>query len=74
MPENEYGTGSWELYDMSNDQGEVNDLAPSHPEILQDLLGKFNTWKAETGAVFGEPIDYSGGRKPVSQAGDHRLA
>ena len=67
MPEAEYGTGAWQLYDMSRDQGEVNDLALSHPEVLEDLLVKFEKWKGETGAVFGVPVDYASGRKPVSE-------
>ena len=30
--------GSWELYDLSRDRGECNDLAAEHPEKLRELV------------------------------------
>ena len=66
MPADEYGTGEWQLYDMSKDQGEVHDLAKDHPELLQKMIKNFEVFCKETGAVFGPPVDWKGGRKSVS--------
>ena len=35
----------WELYDLSNDRGEMNNLAKSQPEKLQQLV---DAWEATT--------------------------
>ena len=56
MPENEYGTGKWQLYDLSVDQGEVHDLAKEQPELVERLMQEFARFCAETGAVFGPPV------------------
>ena len=37
--------GPWELYDLSNDRGEMNNLAKSKPEKLQQLV---EAWEATT--------------------------
>ena len=61
MPADEYGTGDWQLYDISVDQGEVHDLAHGHPDILKHLLKEFDRYLEETGAVFGPPVNWSQG-------------
>jgi arylsulfatase len=35
---------AWELYDMETDLTETRDLAASHPEIVRDLSGKWESW------------------------------
>ncbi len=52
--------GKWQLYDLSTDQGEIEDLADSKPEIVQDLLKVWEKYRAETGVVWGTPIRYVG--------------
>jgi arylsulfatase len=37
--------GDWELYDLSKDRGETNDLAAQYPEKLQDLVALWKTQK-----------------------------
>lgn len=66
QPKTEFGTGEWQLYDLSVDQGEIHDLAEKMPEKLQELRGYFETYQEETGAVFGPPIRYETGMKSVS--------
>ena len=44
----EYGT--YELYHLSQDPFETNDLAPSHPEKVQQLKRKLRTWEQQVGA------------------------
>ncbi|MDD7986047.1 arylsulfatase [Lentisphaera marina] len=38
----------WELFDMSKDQNESNDLASQYPEKLQALKKSYNTWYSQT--------------------------
>jgi len=45
------GSGRWELFDMSVDPGEVNNLAQKHPDILAGLVRKWNDYAAEKGVV-----------------------
>ena len=35
---------------MDADQGETNDLADSHPDIMKEMLGYWEQYKHETGA------------------------
>lgn len=41
----------WELYDLSKDRTEINNLVDSHPEKLAELKAKYEAWWAEV-----EPI------------------
>ncbi|WVF67032.1 hypothetical protein IAT40_001775 [Kwoniella sp. CBS 6097] len=50
------GTGQWQLYDLAADQGETIDLATCYPERLQEMIGLWNQYQAETGVIFGPPI------------------
>ncbi|KAI8679332.1 Sulfatase domain-containing protein [Fusarium keratoplasticum] len=43
------GKDRWELYDMKNDPGELNDLAEAQPEILERLIKHWEIYYAETG-------------------------
>jgi arylsulfatase A-like enzyme len=40
-------TGEWELYDLSKDRIETNNLASSHPEKLAELSTKYYAWWQE---------------------------
>ena len=37
-------TGQWELFDLETDPGEVNNLAASNPELMQELLAEFEEY------------------------------
>ncbi|RMZ91539.1 hypothetical protein DV736_g1226, partial [Chaetothyriales sp. CBS 134916] len=49
------GTSSWQLYDLSKDPGETEDLAQQHPEILEELLQLWERYCEETGVVPLQP-------------------
>ncbi len=49
-----YQNGPWELYDMEKDRGEFKNLAGQYPEIVQDLIAKWQSW-AEEVHVFPTP-------------------
>ncbi len=56
-----YHYGESELYDLSNDIGEQNNLAQIHPEKLKDLLAKLESIQKETSARVPTPNpDYTG--------------
>ena len=46
-----FGSGSWQLYDLARDPGEIRDLAGEQPEMLRELLQAWDRFVAETGVV-----------------------
>ena len=38
--------GPWQLFDLSKDIGEQNDLAASQPDKLKELVQHFDQWRA----------------------------
>ena len=47
--------GPWELYDLSNDPTELNDIATSHPDIVSRMSHQWETWARETDVVRRKP-------------------
>ena len=50
-----YGPGAWQLYDLSVDPGEINDLAASQPDKLAELLALWDRYVEENGVIL-DPI------------------
>jgi arylsulfatase len=50
----DFSSQQWELYDLSKDSTEINNLAGSHPEKLAELIAKYDAWWAgvEQGIVY----------------------
>ncbi len=46
-----FRTGKLELYDLSKDIGEKNDLSEELPKIVNELYAYLKTWRKETGAI-----------------------
>jgi len=46
-----YGPGTWQLYDLSVDPGEINDLAASQPDKLAELLALWDRYVEDTGVI-----------------------
>lgn len=46
------GLGQWALYDLGADPYETRDVAAEHPEVLQELLSRWEMWAGDVGAVF----------------------
>jgi arylsulfatase len=44
-------SGAWELYNMSADRTEMNDVALQHPERLVEMEAQWNEWAARVGVV-----------------------
>lgn len=52
------GTDKWQLFDLSTDPGETNDLSSVHPELLNELVNHWSEYVAETGLVECSDIFY----------------
>ena len=50
-----YGPGAWQLYDLSADPGEIDDLAASRPDKLAELLGLWDQYVEENGVIL-DPV------------------
>jgi arylsulfatase len=46
-----YGTGKWQLYDLSLDPGETTDLARKQPDRLKELTALWQTYASVNGVV-----------------------
>ena len=53
-----YGPGTWQLYDLSIDPGEVHDLAASRPDKLADLLELWDRYVEDNGVIIGHVSVY----------------
>lgn len=76
MPEDAFGKNRWELFDLSVDPGETQDLAESHPEKLRELLKAWDQYVVETGTVWGVPVsgEISWGNLPEDSVGGDPIA
>lgn len=45
-----HGSGEWELYDLSQDPTELNDLAAEHPQEVTRLAERWESWWADKGS------------------------
>jgi len=50
-----YGPGAWQLYDLSADRGEIDDLAAARPDKLAELLALWDRYVEETGVIL-DPV------------------
>jgi arylsulfatase A-like enzyme len=49
--EPDFGKGDWELYNLSKDPTETNDLAKSHPEKLSELIVSWKQYQEENNVI-----------------------
>ena len=47
-----FGTGDWQLYNLSTDPTEINDLSVEFPDKREELIAGWNTYKENVGMVF----------------------
>jgi arylsulfatase len=43
--------GKWELYNISKDRTEMNNLAEQHPDRVRSMAAQYDTWAKERGVV-----------------------
>jgi arylsulfatase len=54
-----FGTGEWQLYNLSLDPGEVDDLAAEHPEVVAELARAWEGYARDNGVIKpSEPVAY----------------
>lgn len=46
-----YGPGEWQLYDLTTDPGEQEDLSLKHPELRQSLIQAWDDYAKEVGVI-----------------------
>jgi arylsulfatase len=45
------GVSRWQLYNLAQDRGEIEDLAETEPDKLNELLGLWRSYVADTGVI-----------------------
>ena len=70
-----YGPGSWQLYDLSRDPGEIDDLAASRPDKLAELLALWDRYVEETGVILGSRFGVPSrpGHAPLAHGRDNHV-
>ena len=62
-----WGSGAWELFDLSKDRAELNNLASSRPDKLKELLAAYEDYARDNGVVdipgLAERPGFSNGRE-----------
>lgn len=54
-----FGPSSWELFDLSLDPGELNDISDQYPEITSELIALWDAYVEKNGVVVSEePLAY----------------
>ena len=61
MPE-PYGTGEWELFDLEQDPGELEDLSGQFPDKLMEMVERWEQYKKDNGV-----LDFSFGLDSADQ-------
>jgi arylsulfatase A-like enzyme len=46
-----FGKSDWELFDLSQDPGETNDLSREHPDRTDSMIALWEQYKAENGVL-----------------------
>ncbi len=47
---------AWELYDLTKDRTELNDLAGKHPDRVRDMAAQYEVWAARCNVISREKI------------------
>lgn len=55
-----YGTGDWQLYDLTSDPGETTDVSLRFPDRVKQLSDRWDSYASENGVVEpDEPVAYA---------------
>ena len=46
-----FGPGEWELFNLTRDPGELNDLAEDQPDRLATMIASWEQYKEENGVL-----------------------
>ena len=60
-----YGNNQWQLYNLHEDPGEVNDLAAQYPELTTELAQGWQRYAKQNGVIHpNQPVAYARPVKP----------
>jgi arylsulfatase A-like enzyme len=60
-----FGNSSWQLYDLSHDPGEINDLAAAKPRMVKSFAAKWQDYATTNEVVHPDtPVAYGKPPKP----------
>ena len=62
MPE-PYGNSEWQLYNLRNDPGEMHDMSPEHPEMVEALAAAWDNYTVANGVIVPSEATFYG--KPI---------
>jgi arylsulfatase len=48
---------TWQLYNLADDPAELNDLSEKNPQKLEEMIGYWNEYVAETGLMIPDSWD-----------------
>ena len=67
-----FGTEDWQLFNLTNDPGEQNDLSDRYPEKKRELVALWDEYMKKNGVIIGVRSPFQGARKglpdPVQQS------
>lgn len=63
----------WELYHLESDEAEAVDLVKSKPDVVEELLGHFESWREEVKTDASSPVRFKAG-PTIALAGDSTVA
>jgi arylsulfatase len=55
--EQPFGTGNFELFDLSKDPGETDDLSGAHPEVFRQMLAKWESYARDMNVIPASDVD-----------------
>ena len=59
-------TGGWQLYDLSDDRSETDNVVDAHPEVARRLAAKWRAWATEANVLpFIEDRDEAEPNRPA---------
>jgi arylsulfatase A-like enzyme len=67
-----YGFPTWELYDLAEDPGELDNIADDRPDLVDSLRNDMECWKARRMSESGKPDPLAHAR-PSFEASGYRM-
>lgn len=51
-----YGTNNWELFDLSTDRAEAQDLSSANPQKLKEMIGLWENYRKANGVIWDDTL------------------
>jgi arylsulfatase len=60
-----FGTGDWQLYNLSKDPGEQNDLSDKYPDKKEELIAFWDEYEKTNGVIIGNRSPFERAKKAL---------